>query len=56
MALVATSSVSGAAGTAAVIRTQKLEFTGVAAGASDGRTILRTQKLEFTGTHTGGPR
>lgn len=56
LALIAALSVSAVAGDAAVIRTPKLEFTGIAAGAETGKAILRTQKLEFTGTNSGGER
>ncbi len=56
LALIAALSVTAVAGDAALIRTPKLEFTGIAAGASAGKAVLRTQKLEFTGTNSGGAR
>ena len=56
LVLIAVVSVSAMAGDAAVIRTPKLEFTGIAAGTDAGKAILRTKKLEFTGTNSGGER
>lgn len=52
--MAAVASIAGAGSGSAVIRTQKLEYTGIPVGSNAGRLSIRTQRLEFTGTANSG--
>lgn len=54
VSLAAVASIAGAGSGSAVIRTQKLEYTGIPGGGNVGRSFVRTQRLEFTGIASSG--
>ncbi len=54
VSLATVASIAGAGPGSAVVRTQKLEYTGIPAGSNAGRLSIRTQRLEFTGTASSG--